>query len=352
MMETEFRILDILSKEMGNPMSINKLTEKIKQAYGTAYYTNIHAEIQRLAEQKTLKLEKSGKSQIIDLNFENYLLIDLLAELELIKKHRFLEKRPEFQMIMLELNTYTKDIPMIKSIAIIEPEKNAKLNRIELLFILRKTEDEKQLSDLKNIMQTLQQIHTIRIDSLFLSDEKFIELLKSDEVNTAKEILSNKIILFHPQTFWMEIREAIEKGTRIKTEHETNPNKISEEDTAYNLARFGYKEIGTKITHGKQIGIEYIITSLLLKGTARRIEAIPIIIAKNENKINYNLLLFLSKKYKIFSELYGLLKAVNQIKPMKTLIKLLKDDIAKGQKNIKYNLDEMERKMRLYNVFE
>lgn len=353
MIETEFRILDTLSREIGNPISINKLTEKIKKIHGTAHYPNIHTELQHLEKKKILRLVKSGKSTIAELNFENYLLIDVLSEMELIRKFRFLEKRQEFQMVILELNTYIKEIPLIKSVAIIDPEKNAKLNRMEFFILLRNTEDEKQFKQIEKIIESLQQIHTIRMDMLCLSDNKFIELLKSDEANSAKEILSNKIVLFYPQTFWMELRQAIEQGSRIIIEeHDTNPHKISGDDIAYNLARFGYKEIGTSITKGKQIGIEYIITSILLKENVRRVESIPIIIAKNESKINYNLLLFLSKKYKTLLDLCGMLKAVNQIKPMKQLGKLLRQNIVKGQKNVKYNLDEMERKLRLYNVIE
>lgn len=353
MNDTEFRILDILSREIGNPMSINKLTEKIKQIHGTAYYTNIHSELQNIAKKKILKLIKSGKSTIAELNFENYLLIDLLSEMELIRKFRFLEKRQEFQMLIQELHTYIKDISLIKSVAIIEPERNSKLNRMELLFLLQNTEDEQQFSYIKKIISDLEQIHIVRIDILCLSDEKFIDLLKSDDANSAKEILSDKIILFYPQTFWMEIRQAIESGTRIKIEeHDTNPHKISKEDTSYNLARFGYKEIGTKITNGKQIGIEYIITSILLQGSARKVESIPIIVAKNQNKINYNLLVFLSEKYKTFPDLYGLLKAVNEIVPMKKLTKLLRENIVRGQTNLKYDLKDMEKKLRLYNVIE
>lgn len=356
MNEQEFRILDILSREIGNPVPIYKLAEKIRQIYGSGDYKNIHVAIQEMLKKKILKLEKTGRSAIASLNFENYLLIDLLAEMELIRKHKFLERRQEFQMLMLEINSYITNFYLVKSIALINPERNAKLNRVELLFLLRQSktnhEVEAEIKAIRTIMELLQSIHNIKIDYLFLNDVKFIDLLKSEEANTAKEILADKVVLFYPQNFWMEIKTALEKGIRIKIEEqETNPAKISEQNVAYNLARFGYKEMGTKIIQGKPIGIEYIITSILLKkDSIRRIEAIPVILAKNDEKTNYSLLVFLATKYGILRELYGILKALNAVKQMNGITNAVKALADMKIKEIKASIKNIEQKLRLYDV--
>jgi hypothetical protein len=71
--------------------------------------------------------------------------------------------------------------------------------------------------------------------------------------------------------------------------------------------------MGEKIREGPYICIEFIIASLLIGNNARRIEAIPILLAKN--RANYSLLTFLSQKYGFEGELLGILRALNSLKP-------------------------------------
>lgn len=363
MKETQFRILDVLTRKIGNPVSINKLTDKIRLVYSTAHYANIHAELTEMINSKILRLEKLGRSSLIELNFDNYLSIDLLAEMELVRKRRFLEEHPSFQLAARELDTHIRNFYLIRSISLVNPRQNARLNRLELLFVLRppkRTGDERgEITAIKAIANTIQSVSNIRADFLFLRDGNFIELLKSEEANTVKEILSDKIVLFYPQTFWTDIKEAVEKGMRIRTEEQrTHPAKISEQDLVYNLARFGYQEMGARTVQGKQIGMEYVIVGLLLKkDSVRRIESIPIILAKNKEKINYNLLVFLATKYGVPRQLHHIFKILDGLKPtdeIKTTISELKDTTVKknkaGQKIIELNLKDIEKKMRLYNV--
>jgi hypothetical protein len=108
---------------------------------------------------------------------------------------------------------------------------------------------------------------------------------------------------------------------------ETNPIDITEKDMIYNLARFGYREFGTSVNKALDYSIEYIVTAILLKGDARRIEAIPVLFLKNVVAINSELLVFLCKKYNV----------------MEKLLSLFSTD-----KVIKYSIEE---KLRLYDVY-
>lgn len=356
MNEQEFRILDILSREIGNPMSINKLAKKIRSIYGSGDYKNIHVAMNGMRKSSMITIEKTGQSSIASLNFENNMLVDLLAEMELIKKQKFLEKRLELQLptyqIIMRLGLYH----YIESVASIQPERNAKLNRIELLILLKRPDGSAMFDDemkgIHHTMEILQSVHNIKIDCLYLADDKLVDLLKSEESNAVKEILADKIVLLYPQSFWMEIKRTVEKGIRIKVEEkETHPAKISEQDVAYNLARFGYKEMGTKIIQGKPIGIEYIVTSILLKkDSIRRIEAIPVILAKNDEKTNYNLLVFLATKYGILRELYGILKALNAVKQMNGVTKAVKALADMKIKEVEASTKNIEQRLRLYDV--
>lgn len=361
MRDTEFKILDIMSKEIGNPISIRKIKEKINDIHGHAHYPEIHSKIQELEKKKIINIDKYGKSSIASLNFDNPLLIDSIAQVELINKIHFLEERKDWQILILQINAYLREFSMIRSILIINPETNAKLNRIEFLILLRKEENKEESKDIRSNMELLQKVHNIRIDYLLLDETSFENLLRYEDANPIKEIMSDKIAIFYPQDFWFMIKNLLDKGIRIKVEEKSiSLAKISESDIVFNLARFGYKEMGTKIIQGKPIGIEYLVTSILVKkDNIRRLEAIPIILAKNKEKINYSLLVFLATKLKIIRQLYNILKVLDDITPtkkvkevMREITDAVKQKVKTDQQAIELSLKDMEKKMRLYDVIE
>ncbi len=137
-------------------------------------------------------------------------------------------------------------------------------------------------------------------------------------------------------------------------EEETNPAKIKERDMIYNLARFGYVEFGPQIKQGRTVCLEYVITAILFQNDARRTDAIPIMIAKNTKKINYDLLLFLSRKYNFEGRILGMLRTLRNLvahamkgvdEPIRLLEAMKIEEIKADQKSIK-------EKMRLYNVIK
>ena len=88
--DTTYRILDTLWKEIGRSISIRELTSRIRRSHGTAYYSNIYEKTHALAAEGTIALTKAGRSSPANLNFANYMLIDLLTELEFRKKRDLL----------------------------------------------------------------------------------------------------------------------------------------------------------------------------------------------------------------------------------------------------------------------
>ncbi len=361
MKDIEYKVLDILSREMGNPISIHKIKEKINNVYGHAHYPMIYNTIQQMKQRKLVHIDKYGKSSIASLNFDNSLLMDYLAQVELVNKVHFLEERKEWQILVLQINSYLREFGIIKSILTINPETNAKLNRMELLILLRKEENKKESEDIRNNMWLLQKVHNIRIDYLMLDETSFENLLRYEGANPIKEVMSDKIAIFYPQTFWFMIKNLLDKGIRIKVEEESiSLAKISEQDIVFNLARFGYKEMGANITQGKPIGIEYLVTSILIKkGNIRRLEAIPIVLAKNKEKINYSLLVFLVTKFKMIQQLYNILKVLDELTPTKEVKQVMneinyavKQKVKVDSQVIELSVKDIEKKMRLYDVIE
>jgi hypothetical protein len=357
MIDIEFRILDVLSREIGNALSINKIAEKVKTIYGSGDYKNIYVAINNMNKDKIVKLEQTGNTSIANINFENYLIIDLLSELELRKKRDFLKNRQEIQMIMLELDTYAYNRGLIQSICLINPVHNAKINKAEFLVHLKKSNNKKMIYDTKIgiyvMLNHLQMIHTIKINALVLEDNEFSDLVKSNEANPVREMFYDKIALFNPQNFWLWMKNELIKGTKIKLEENpTHPGKISEEDLVYNLARFGYIEFGPVIKEGRPICMEYTIASIMFHKDARRMDAIAIMLAKNTKKTNYDLLLFISRKYDFAEKILGILKSLRNLvahvkMAVEEPIRLLD---AMNIEEIKADEKKMKDRLNLYHV--
>jgi hypothetical protein len=344
-----FQILDTLSSNIGDFLSINQLTQKIKDTYGTAYYPNIYHSLQQLKNEGLLKLDRIGTSSSVKLNFQNYLLIDALAEIEIKKKRNFLSKRTELFPFLTEMDKTLDNKSTIKSISSINPEKNIKLNKIELLFLLNKTPNyHTETLQLHREMLNLQNKHNLKINNLILDENDFYDLLTSDETNPLREALTKEITFFCPQKFWSEIKKTAKK-TEIKTiKTETKPANITNLDLTYNLNRFGYKQFGTIPQIGNRLCIEYITTAILLHDDARLIEAIPIILAKNSFKSN--LMTFLSQKFKTAEKLLGLLKILQTVKPKREINKTIDVLETLNIKEAPADKESILQKMRLYNA--
>lgn len=350
--ETTLKIMDVLSRHIGNPISINELKNKIEESYGSANYASIYSKLRSLTEEQITNSETVGKASIVSLNFRNWFTPDLLAQTDIWKKMETLRSHPELQLLLSNIYIDFANLNFIKSMSIIDAERNLALNKAEFLILVNvpSNQTKESIIEIHRRMLTIQNRHNIRINSLILATNEFINLLKSDEANPLREMLPFKINFISSQAFWAEFMIASEEGLRLKFEtKETEPKDIPEQLLTYNLWRFGYKEFGIDLIQGKYICIEYIITSIILGGDARRIEAIPVILAKN--KVNYNLLIFLSQKYDYGSKLLGLLKTLHKFIPN---IQSLNDAItileSIGIKEILADEKSVEENLSLYSV--
>lgn len=343
------RILESISSSIGDSLSINELTNRMKGMYGSAYYANIYEKLQDLKGNGLLNLEPIGRSSSIKLNFENYLLIDTLSDMEIKKKIEFLSKKKSLSSFFTEMDKTLSDRCCIRAISAINPTKNIKLNRIELLFLLDETPDSlNQTIDLNKATLSLQRKYNLKINNLILDKDSFLSLLTSDEINPVREALSQQIILYNPQAFWSQIKEIAQKN-HIRTLHtETKPLSIPDSDLNFNLNRFGYSEFGASIVEGKKFCIEYIAISLLLREEARGIDAAAVILAKNS--FNSNLLAFLSQKYEVSPRLLGILNVLKQTNPKPEVDKTIKILKAISSQEIPADETSIKQKLELYNA--
>jgi len=247
--EAAFRILDTLSSEMGSPISIRQLTAKIKRRYGTGYYARTYNKLIELSDQSLITVTKAGRSSIPSLNFASYALLDMLSEIEMRKKREFMERNRSLRPLITDIEAWARGNPSIESISMTSPERNARLNRVELLILNRNASASasEHTASIRRAITGIQRKLDIRTDALLLSPENFSGFLTSDEINPIREMMSNKIAFYAPQAFWAEIADTLAKGTIRLLGEETNPARIAESDLLFNLDRFGYREFGTRI---------------------------------------------------------------------------------------------------------
>jgi len=347
--ETEIKTLDILANEIGNTMSISTLTTKIKEIHGNADYKNIHNSIQKFVEKNIVELKKNGNSSIPKLNFGNYLLVDHLVQNEIIKRIKFLEKNKNYQIIFSELILDLKNLKQLKTILLFNLDENIEKNKIELLFILNGNEIKKETKQMEIIINRIKNKYNIEIEKILLEENIFKSYLISQESNLFNEILKNKIILLNAESFWINIKELITNGSIVKSEESTKINNISQVECIYNLVKFSYTELANESIQSKEIGLEFLITSILLKKEFYKYtNAIPVLLMKN--KINFNYLIYLSLKYEVINKLLGILKAMNKLTPTKQISKINKELSKQKVKPLEVNIEKIKLKMSFYNI--
>lgn len=318
--DTTFRILDALSRNLGRPTSIRQLTREIKDLHGTAYYANIYRAIQGLAGDGLLRLTPAGRSSLVSLDFRSYLTPDVLTEVEFVRKRRFLGERKEWQMLLADLEERLRSLPGTGPACLLDPGRNAKLNRAELLILLEPPGRGSGVSPgtVHAALADLGKRRGVRLDALVLGEDRLIERLRSSERNPVQEMLANEIAFHAPEDLWAAIRDAVVHGLALRfLRPATNPAKIPERDLVTNLARFGYREMGTRAESGEELCLEFVLTALLMQGDARRIGAIPALLAKNP--VDYPLLVFLARRHSVDGALLGLLRALDEVRPDRTV---------------------------------
>jgi hypothetical protein len=350
--ETSFKILETLSRDIGTEMSINQLIERIGETYGSAYYANVYNKLQQLARDKTIALDKAGNAYRVSLNFYDYWIVDLLTQMEIMKKQKTLADTPRLLLLLSEVETTLKAIPNLSSISAIKPIKNEAVNRLELLIILKEDKRFTERTKLADYATSLmRRAEGTKIDGLILTESEFTNMLSHKEQNPAKEMIGYKVTFFGAQNFWSMIKSVIEKGIGVRAElQETIPAKMHQKDLVYNMARFGYRELGRTIEQGVDFCVEYVVAAMLAKGDARLIEAVPVILAKQ--KVNYNMLFFIAQKFRLLDSLLGILKTFNEILPQKSnevgyVIEAMKEmDVNEAA----VNKNSIKEKLRLYHA--
>jgi len=300
---TTYRALYALSRMLDRGQSISELVRSIRELEYTAYYKNIYDKCQKLKEAGIIKIEKTGMTSLLYLKLTNPGTIDELASMELMRKKGFLEKNKGEEQLLRDLESI-QDINL-RATAIIRPEKNAKLNTAEILFII---DSDLASEGLCRRIKEISKKHNKKFYPLILTDEEFKAMLQSEGYTQAKEMLKDKIVLENQSGFWRMVAQA----PPTSPSEEIEPRKINEQGLYRNLERFGYTALTTKSSEKtSDLNIETTTMGCLLKDDARLTEAAAVLIGKND--INLRLLLYLGLKYGRLNLLGYLVESVKEL---------------------------------------
>lgn len=308
--ELEILIIGTLVAYYRIPLSILRLTNYVKKKYSRGSYHRVHDTVYRLERENIIYLKNIASSKIVYLNLKNNLTVDILCELDNFIKSKMIAKYLNFRLIIDELFELNNE--SIHSISLFFPEINIKINRLELLIII-KTPFE-LFEKYSKIINRLSLLHDIRIDYLILEESKFYDLLRKSDLNPVKEILYDKTTIINSNSFWDLVIKALYDLEDIELKYnsdnilQTHPLEFTEIDIQYNMMRFGYSELGSKIVEGKLLCIEYLISSILMRENIRWKEAIPLLLNKNQSTLDYTILKFLLSKYNLTKQFSNIVK--------------------------------------------
>jgi hypothetical protein len=303
-----FRVMDGLTRNLGRTFSIQDLTNEIRRTRGRAHYANVYNCVQSLKRQGLIELSKTGGTSTISLNLRRYALIDVLAEMEIERKRRALRSIRMAESLFAAVDAALGRLSSVAAVAAIDAERNLRLNRLELLVLMR---DDGGSARIHEALADLKRLHSTRIDDLGLTEREFVTYLTSEEKNPISDMMAEEIAFIYPQALWSAIARA--SGRKVPVRGPAlHPARLTEAELSHNLERFGYPMMGTARKSERDICLEYVVIAALLGEDARRKLAVPVILSKNA--ANPRLLAFLAAKYRVGDVLLGQLQVLARMK--------------------------------------
>lgn len=194
--KTDVEILRYLVRDINKQYSINELSNILKRPY-----VKVHSSIQRLLIKGIININVLGKSHYCKLDYKNNLDIACFVEAQITRD--FLIKNKNIHIFLNnlkeKLNFPDYSLIIFGSFAENMQTKNSDL---DLAVITSKNNLEKA----ESIVRSLTKTTNISIHALEFAYIDFIEMLKSKEINVAKEMIKNHVIIHGFEQFYECVR--------------------------------------------------------------------------------------------------------------------------------------------------
>lgn len=194
---TDLKVLEFFVQSVGKQFSIREISRKIKTDYRLVY-----SSVQRLLTKQLIIKNRYGKTDLCEINLKGE--IGCFIQVEKTRAEKFLKNKS----IRLVANDIKNNIKNPYYTMIIfgshARSKQTKRSDVDILFI---TSDLNSLKELEKIVDYVAGIRPVKIHSVEVLYKDFINMLKSKELNVAKEVLNNHIILHGAEAYYQMLRE-------------------------------------------------------------------------------------------------------------------------------------------------
>ncbi len=192
----------------GNPKQELSIRALAKQLKGT--YSYVYAEIEKMAEEKTILVAVKGRAKMCSLNLESDKAKALLAMNSINEKEIFLKKHRIISQLLNEFvnRVGTENVYAIVLFGSYAKGSASEKSDIDLLVVgsSKAVLDNKINSE----ANSLQARYGKELNPLIIDKPMFIKSMKSKEVTAVKEALSHHVILFGFERYWELVKEALE----------------------------------------------------------------------------------------------------------------------------------------------
>jgi len=203
------KLLVYLSRGLGKKVTINKIKEDLRLAYGY-----LHSTIHKLEAEKIVNIEEVGNYKLISLNFKNMLTIAELARVsvkisqEITNKTKQLKK---LNSLVAKLRKY-KDILSIVLFGSQARLEAREKSDIDILIILseRSPKNREIVNKIKSEIRAFETKEFVKMQEFIVDFEMLKRMLESkEEINVGKEALKDGIILDGFENYWKIVGEAL-----------------------------------------------------------------------------------------------------------------------------------------------
>ena len=214
--ELSLDVIDLVSKYPFESFTIDKIKELISKNTKTNYAT-IYRKVDSLVNQGILSKSKYGMASKININLGNEQTLSLLAFVEAKKLEKFLNKLKG--NLSISMNEIIKDTtPENKCIIVFGSYAKGNQTKESDLDIFEIYEPSKYVQpqnfdyyidglkkSIRGMLKTSELRGGPKINPIIVSSSEHKEMILNKEVNVAKEVLLNHIILKGFSEYWREI---------------------------------------------------------------------------------------------------------------------------------------------------
>jgi predicted nucleotidyltransferase len=186
-MDNVLKLVNALGKHIGDELTLRELASIAKVPYTTANRVMKSAGL--------FTLRKKGNIILCSLNTKDPITKSYLIIAERMAQKKFFMKNPGYKMIAKDLLESDLCVILFGSRA----QENAReKSDVDICVITKTGKNGKKITGFSQF----EMLYQLEVNALSFSEEEFIQMLKSEEENVAKQIMKKHILLYGETYFW------------------------------------------------------------------------------------------------------------------------------------------------------